>query len=158
MVSWYESVAFCRWLSHRLGFDVRLPTEQQWERAARGTEGAIYPWGDEYRAGRANCNEVLSQVEGGTYLGHTTAVGIYPFPSAEGVYDLAGNVWEWCLNEYARPERIDIAGEASRVLRGGSWNSDTEYLRAANRYYGYVPGNRNYFIGFRVCRGSPSNR
>ena len=156
-VSWYEAVAFCRWLGHALYADdstIQLPTEQQWERAARGTEGNEYPWLGEYRAGHANCDESASDIEGGTYVGRTTAVGIYPYPSEEGVHDLAGNVWEWCLNEHDKPERIDIGGDASRVLRGGSWDFDAMDLRAADRDVDH-PGGRYDYVGFRVCRGSP---
>jgi hypothetical protein len=153
-VSWYEAVAYCRWLGDALQCTFQLPTEQQWERAARGTRGAEYPWGNGYRAGCANCDETASDIKGGTYVGRTTAVGIYPFPSAEGVHDLAGNVWEWCLNEYEQPENMDVQGAVSRVLRGGSWNNLARNLRAARRYDFLAEGRYNN-VGFRVCRGSP---
>jgi formylglycine-generating enzyme required for sulfatase activity len=156
-VSWYEAVAFCRWLGHALHGDegaIQLPTEQQWERAARGVDGREYPWGEGYRAGHANCNESSRDIDGGTYVGRTTAVGIYPYPSLDGVHDLAGNVWEWCLNEYAKPARTDIGGGASRVLRGGSWGDFAMFLRAAFCHGGHA-GDRDGNIGFRVCRGSP---
>ena len=88
------------------------------------------------------------------FVGRTSAVGLYPNPSEEGVHDLAGNVWEWCLNEYERPLNMDDVGSASRVLRGGSWSNYTRNLRAAFRY-DYAPDDRDDFIGFRVCRVSP---
>ena len=153
-VSWYEAVAFCRWLGAQWGQDIRLPTEAQWERAARGVRGRKYPWGKVYLAGCANCNEVASEVTDGVFIGRTSAVGIYPHPSAEGVHDLAGNVWEWCLNEQERPLNMDDSGNASRVLRGGSWVNDTGNLRAAFRY-GHAPDVRVSDFGFRVCRVSP---
>ena len=154
-VSWYEAVAFCRWLSAALNQDIRLPTEQQWERAASGTEGAEYPWGKGYAAGNANCDEVtFDKLPGGVKVGRTTAVGILPLTSAEGVFDLAGNVWEWCLNEHEKPDKVATAGDASRVLRGGSWFDGTQYLRAARRS-GYPPDVRYDYIGFRVCRVAP---
>ncbi len=153
-VSWYEAVAYCRWLGQALGGEIQLPTEQQWERAARGTRGAEYPWGEDYLAGCANCNEPLSEVAGGTRVGRTTAAGIYPHASVEGVHDLAGNVWEWCLNEFDQPESTRTHGAASRVLRGGSWFNNPGGLRAALRNDGSAVL-RYFSIGFRVCRGSP---
>jgi len=154
-VSWWEAMAFCGWLGHKLGRDVRLPTEWEWERAARGTEGRVYPWGDEYRTGYANINETY-QDAGSHSLGRTSAVGLYPEgASAEGVLDLSGNVWEWCLNEYEKPDRVQAGGQESRVLRGGSWGYDLDHARA--RYRGYVHRNlRDNDIGFRVVCGAPS--
>ena len=152
-VSWYEAVAFCRWLGHALVQQIALPTEQQWERAARGLDGREYPWGDDYRAGCANCDESRSDVEGGAHVGRTTAVGIYPEASEEAVHDLAGNILEWCLNEYGKPKKTGTTGDASRVFRGGSWHNLTRYLRAADRGC-FAPDNRGYDIGFRVCRVS----
>ncbi|MGB7990852.1 MAG: formylglycine-generating enzyme family protein, partial [Candidatus Methylophosphatis roskildensis] len=153
-VSWYEAVAFCHWLGDRLGYPISLPTEQLWERAARGTQGFEYPWGEGYRGGYANCNETWDET--GAYdVGRTTAVGIYPQAgSPEGVLDLAGNVWEWCLNEYGSPKNTSLLGDVSRVLRGGSWLDVPRYCRAASRYY-YAPDYRSRYIGFRVCCSSP---
>ncbi|MCB1909753.1 MAG: SUMF1/EgtB/PvdO family nonheme iron enzyme [Rhodocyclaceae bacterium] len=152
-VSWFEAMAFCRWLSDALGEPIRLPTEWEWERAAGGTEGWSYPWGEDYRAGHANCDE--SDWEGGVYLGAASAVGCYPQgASVEGALDLAGNVWEWCLNEFHDPERVGPGGEASRVLRGGSWYFHPQDCRAADRF-NLSPDFRFISIGFRVCRGSP---
>ena len=154
-VSWYEAVAYCRWLSAALKQAIRLPTEQQWERVASATDGRKYPWGKDYAVGSANCDEVaLDKLPGGVVVGRTTAVGIYPLTSAEAVFDLAGNVWEWCLNEREKPENIGLVGDASRVLRGGSWYYGTRSLRAAGR--GVVrPDGRYSGVGFRVCRVAP---
>jgi len=88
------------------------------------------------------------------HVGRTTAVGIYPEANEEDVHDLAGNVWEWCLNAYDKPKKIGTTGDASRVLRGGSWNSNTRALRAASRF-DFVPDVRGGSIGFRVSRVSP---
>lgn len=150
-VSWYEAVAFCRWLSAQSQQDIRLPTELQWERAARGSNGAEYPWCDGYEAGRANFND---HSKGGSTKGSTTAVGIYPFPSLEGVHDLAGNVYEWCLNELDQPANAATSGDALRVLRGGAWSGSSRSLCAQGRY-GSGPARRAFDVGFRVCRVSP---
>jgi len=114
-VSWYDAVAYCRWASARLGFEVRLPSEAEWQQAATGGQhGSTYPWGSDWRQGCANTWE--------SRLGRTTAVGLYPAgASGQGVLDLAGNVWEWCLNAYDDPRRTQVGTDAWRVVRGGSW-------------------------------------
>jgi formylglycine-generating enzyme required for sulfatase activity len=146
MVNWCEAMAFGGWLSDKLGFEVRLPTECEWERAARETEGRVYPWGNEYEVGRANVDRSI---------GRTSAVGIYPQgASVEGVLDLSGNVWEWCLNEYGKPKRTRRSGTECRVLRGGSWSSSRGFARAVVRY-GDDPDVRDSLIGFRVVCSSP---
>lgn len=153
-VSWYEAMAFCAWLSERLGTTVRLPTEQQWEKAARSTDGREYPWGDNYISGYANIDETLEKA-GEHYLQQTTAVGLYPKDrSPYGVMDLTGNVWEWCLNSYANPNDTSVGGKDRRVLRGGSWYYSQDHARASYRDY-YSPDFRINDIGFRVCRLSP---
>jgi len=148
-VSWYEAMTYCAWLSDTLKLEVRLPTEWEWERAARGTDGREYPWGDGYRAGYANIDEKNSDA-GPTYLRQTTAVGVYPQgASPEGVLDLSGNVWEWCLNESKDPKRIQPGGTGSRVVRGGSWSDDQLDARAADRS-GFDPHYRDVDFGLRV--------
>jgi formylglycine-generating enzyme required for sulfatase activity len=145
-VSWYDAVAFCRWLSARLGYTVTLPSEQQFERAARFTDGRAYPWEDDYRAGHANTLEEKDPIR------QTTAVGLYPAgASVEGVCDLSGNVWERCRNEFDNPVRTQDAGSRPRVVRGGSWLNNSSLARAAYRDYS-LPYFRNFNIGFRlVC-------
>jgi hypothetical protein len=153
-VSWFEAMAFCAWLSHRLGKEIRLPTEWEWERAARGTDGRDYPWGGEYRRGYANINETSGDA-GPHYLAQTSAVGIYTQgASPEGVMDLAGNVWEWCLNEYDNPERVGPEGSEPRVVRGGSWVYPWDLARAGYRSYRH-PDGRLGLYGFRVVCSSP---
>ena len=149
-VTWYEAMAFCRWLSNLRKEDITLPTEEQWERAARGNKGRIYPWGDKYLSGYANITETENKA-GKFYLRQTSPVGIYPQGgSVENVLDLSGNVWEWCLNKYDDPEDTSIGGDDGRVVRGGSWLYHRDYARGAFRYRDplhYVFGHR----GFRVC-------
>lgn len=175
-VSWYAAIAFCRWLSWKLlssplspsgrgdggeGFDlmnpftwpVRLPTEQEWERAARGTDGRIYPWGNEYISGYANCDELRKKV--GIYkLSQTTAVGVYPQgASTDGVLDMSGNILEWMLNEYESGLN-NIIDKNMRGLRGGSWYSNYEKMRAALRNSG-DPSFESDMIGFRCVSTFP---
>ena len=165
-VSWYDAIAFCRWLTEKAklapdllpapsrGRDdwrLTLPTEWQWEKAARGFEGRQYPWGDDYLTGYANINERHNDV-GPHHLQKTTAVGMYEQgASPAGVLDMSGNVWEWCLNEHGNPEHIQESGDATRVLRGGSWDYNDDFASARFRFRGVSsPLLRNYDIGFRL--------
>jgi len=157
-VDWYEAVAFARWLNSSLGLpdgSIRLPTEVEWEKAARGERGLIYPWGNEYHSGLANLDEKGGEV-GPWYLEQTTAVGLYPQGrSPYGVEDLAGTVWEWCLNEYDKPESQEVdSSDGARVLRGGSWITHSGYARAVYRFRNH-PGHRNYNWGFRLLSSVP---
>ncbi|MBZ0317554.1 MAG: formylglycine-generating enzyme family protein [Anaerolineae bacterium] len=149
-VSWYQAMAFCRWLSAKVGYTVSLPTEQQWEKAARGTDGRFYPWGNEYINGYANVNETW-QKAGPYWLQQTTAVGIYPQDASPyGVMDMAGNVIEWTMTAWTLKNIYDDR-DAIRVLRGASWNAYYLFARSDARlkdvaYYWHE------FFGFRlVC-------
>ena len=149
-VSWYDSIAFCRWLSAKLNYEVRLPTEWEWQQAAiGGNTNYEYPWGPEWKNGYANTDEAG--------LGQTTAVGMYPpGRTAQGVLDMSGNVWEWCLNKYNNPKDTSIGGYVSRVVRGGSWYHDRGYALATVRHPGRpLPDYRRYGIGFRLCCSAP---
>jgi Sulfatase-modifying factor enzyme 1 len=147
-VFWLDAVAFCRWLSGRLGYEIRLPTEWEWQQAATGGDPSnVFPWGAEWDSGRTNTYE--------SGLSSITAVGIYPHgASPVGALDMSGNVWEWCLNEYEYPGRTALSGEATRVVRGGSWCHLQDHARAAYRIY-YLPVFRNNLLGFRVVCSSP---
>ena len=145
-------MAFCRWLSRALGCEIRLPSEQEWEKAARGADGREFPWG-EFAPGHANIDERWGG-EGTHYLGFTSAVGIYPQGASPcGALDMAGNVWEWCLNRYDKPMETDPGSDARRVVRGGSWYGGREDARCAFRH-GNPPGFR-FYLGFRVLCVSP---
>jgi formylglycine-generating enzyme required for sulfatase activity len=151
-VDWYDAMAFCRWLSKKLDLDIRLPTEEQWEKAARGTDGREYPWGEGYKTGYANINETWEHDKVGGYnLQETSAVGIYPqAQSPYGLMDMSGNVWEWCLNKYEEPQitTADVSG-GFRVVRGGAWVDYTEDCRSSFLYRG-LPHFRLSFQGFRL--------
>ncbi len=148
-VSWFEAVAYCRWLSAESGLQVRLPTEAEWEKAARGTDGRKYPWGNNWDPERCNTSE--------RGPGHTTPVGQYSSPSDSpyGVADMAGNVWEWTSSLYKKyPYRADGGregpeAEGARVLRDGSWSSLERYARCASRIV-YGPVSFLSSVGFRV--------
>lgn len=149
-VSWHDAMAFCRWLTGHLNLDgevVRLPTEWEWQWAAQaGAAGLRFPWGHDWFECGGN--------SGGSGIGRTTAVGLFPAGrvNEKEVFDMAGNVWEWCLNYNGDPagrEHVE-----SRVLRGGAWNDDPVSCRAARRDDD-APVDRYLNFGFRVCRGSP---
>ena len=126
-VSHYEAEAYATWA------DKRLPAEEEWERAARGTDGRQYPWGDEFDPEK--CNTAESKIN------KTTRVTRYPNGiSPTGCYDMAGNVWEWSASWYDDKKEL-------RVLRGGSWSDDRDYARCAYRVR-FSPYLRNYSIGF----------
>jgi hypothetical protein len=149
MVSWYQAVAFCRWLSDKLGYTVELPHEYEWEVAARWPDNRFYPWGNKFDAAKANTG------------GRPTAVGLYPHGANPtlNLYDLSGNVWEWCWYKDERPkENTADRNNDRRALRGGSFRSIDVAARMAYRY-GFSPGSRDHDeLGFRVVvvRRSPS--
>ncbi|HRD90752.1 MAG TPA: SUMF1/EgtB/PvdO family nonheme iron enzyme, partial [Accumulibacter sp.] len=147
-VSWYDTIAYCRWASVRLGHEVRLPTEWEWQQAATGGDPTrTYPWGREWAERRANTHE--------SGLSRTTAVGMYPAGATpQGVLDMAGNVWEWCLNPFYLPNDPSPSGDSRRVVRGGSWGLVRELVRCAVRFNNH-PGARDDNLGFRVLCVSP---
>ena len=155
-VSWFEAIAFCRWLSQRINLTVNLPTEQQWEKAASGSKGLNYPWGNSYLTGYANINETYTNI-GKWHLKQTCAVGVFPHnASPDSVMDMSGNVWEWCLNQYHDTDNISIKdNQKLRVLRGGSWGDYPGFARSAYRLRG-GPGGRYNDAGFRVVCSLPS--
>jgi formylglycine-generating enzyme required for sulfatase activity len=148
-VAWYDALAYCQWLSAVTDHPYRLPTEAEWEKAARGTSALTYPWGNEFDKTRCNTWEAG--------MGRTTPVDTYPTgASPYGVQDLVGNVWEWCSSVFAdypyraHDGREDLAAHDWRALRGGSWLDYEWGARAARRLSGqpdYVSRN----TGFRVA-------
>jgi formylglycine-generating enzyme required for sulfatase activity len=185
-IDWYQALAFCQWLTRRWreqellpkGWGVGLPSEPEWEKAARGglqipgqplvgcfdplqREIALvknslparrYPWGNEPDSNCANYRD--------TEIGNTSSVGCFPAgASPYGCEEMSGNVWEWTRSlwgDYPYPEegpkrltREDLAAESERVLRGGSFFNDPRRVRCAYRFH-LVPGRRNLDFGFRV--------
>ncbi|MBN1824695.1 MAG: SUMF1/EgtB/PvdO family nonheme iron enzyme [Candidatus Eisenbacteria bacterium] len=179
-VTWYGAAAYCDWLcireeiqptyDHSSWFwpfsdedpyeatGYRLPTDAEWEYAARFDDGRLYPWGDDPPDyGRANYMQCI-----GGDAPKTSPVGSYPAaPSSLGLYDMAGNVWEWCYDWHSCSPgtsavidpigRIDGAHCPGRVLRSGSWFSYEDRMRAASRYW-FKPWNSFYNFGFRIAR------
>jgi formylglycine-generating enzyme required for sulfatase activity len=146
-VSWHDALAYCRWLSQVTGKQITLPSEAQWEKAARGDrDKREYPWGDVFDATKCNC-EALG-------LGGTTPVGIFvEGASPYGVLDMSGNVWEWCLskerNDTNTAEDNDPEGDDARVLRGGAFDFEAGLVRCAFRDWDF-PHFRYWLFGFRV--------
>ena len=148
-VSWFDATAFCRWLSDKRGFEIRLPAEWEWQQAATGGNPEnIYPWGKDFESQRCNTYE--------SGLGRTTAVGLYPQGiSPVGALDMSGNVWEWCSNSYDKPESIDVSYDGRRVVRGGSWDN-VRGLRARCVPLPQLPPDYRFDdLGFRVVCSSP---
>lgn len=142
-VTWYEAEAYCRWLNIRFPDDgIRLPTEAEWERAARGTEGRLFPYGNVVSAQRANFRA--------TGLQRTTAVGLFPDGGTpERIYDMSGNVYNWCSDIHPDDALHAQAAEQRRALRGGSWMSYAGFTRCAARYWDY-PHLATKYWGFRL--------
>lgn len=150
-VSWLELVKYAGWLSQLTGQWWRLPTEAEWEKAARGTDGRIYPWGNQWDKTRANTSD------GGP--GRATAVGLFASrgdASLYGAHDMAGNVWQLCSTIYAPYPYQESDGRENmrdttsvRVTRGGSWINDPQVARAAYRYR-FTPHLIDLYIGARL--------
>jgi formylglycine-generating enzyme required for sulfatase activity len=154
-VSWQGAIAYGRWLSSQTGRDYRLPTEAEWERAARAGSAGTWPWGEAAPAGQLNC---------GGADGRLAAVGSYA-ANAYGVFDLLGNAWEWTLDCFALdfyfyspthdPRLLDPAC-LTPGIRGGSFRDSPEMCRPGYRVNFWWRGAPS--IGFRVVRGGPLSR
>ncbi|MCY4012711.1 MAG: SUMF1/EgtB/PvdO family nonheme iron enzyme [Gammaproteobacteria bacterium] len=151
-VSWHDASAYAGWLSEQTGRDYRLPTEAEWEYAARGDTATAYHWGDVAGSGQANCGDC-----GGRAAGRTLPAGSFA-ANAWGLHDMHGNVWEWvqdCWNArpaVSPPDNATTTREDCdrRVLRGGSWLNSAEYARSTSRLSGNADV-RGTIAGFRVA-------
>ena len=159
-ISWWEAVAFCRWWNQQRdrapapGLQIRLPTEIEWEKAARGSQDRRrYPWGSRDAPDRRNGHDTKG-------LFGVSPVGAFPpGHSPFGLWDASGNVWEWTSSTYkgnawrAQPHTVDISdSDSPRVCRGGSWDSVPRWLRVSDRsFVGWRPSDRGVVLGFRVA-------
>ena len=150
--TWYEAHAFCRWLAEASGLGYRLPTEAEWEKAARGTGGSLFPWGDAFDSGHCNARPAG--------IGQMTPVGQYsPVNSPYGCADMAGNVSEWTASEFrSYPYRVtdgrdDPEEKSQRVTRGGSWHSPILRVRTVSRGMN-DPSFSDNDLGFRCARST----
>jgi formylglycine-generating enzyme required for sulfatase activity len=154
-VSWYDAIAYAAWLAKLTGQLWRLPTEAEWEKAARGTDGRMYPWGNTFDTSRANTAE--------SALHGTTPVGSYPTgASPYGAQEMAGNVFQWTSSLYkpypysASDGREATNSDENRVLRSGSWFYPGRNARAVYRFLS-DPAHDSGFVGFRVVRSIPGS-
>jgi formylglycine-generating enzyme required for sulfatase activity len=157
-VNWFQAVAFCRWMSWKEGggFDlariadwtVRLPTELEWEKAARGTTKGAFPYGAEFDPTKANGRD--------TGLGTTSPVDAFPGgASPYGVLDMSGNVWEWSLSDHAEPKddatQEDLGAVGPRLIKGGCFGNAPGHMKVSYRGKA-LPRTVLEILGFRVCR------
>ncbi|MBX7240116.1 MAG: formylglycine-generating enzyme family protein [Bacteroidia bacterium] len=144
-VTWYEATDFCKWLSEKTGLNYRLPAEAEWEYAARGGNLAE----NKRYSGGSDANQLAWYNENSMLMAHP--VGMKK-PNALGLYDMSGNVYEWCLDIYGPYEDASAeSGENKRIIRGGSFAKSSSFVRIANRS-SFDPARRNAEIGFRIAR------
>ena len=159
-VSWDDVIAYCVWLSKMTGKNISLPSEAEWEKAARGDQDKrAYPWGDDFNATCCNTYELA--------LGSTTSVGIFlEGASPYGLLDMSGNVWEWTRTIWddafkypyvSTDGRENLTYRTYRILRGGAFSVNSDHARCAYRYGGF-PDYRYSDFGFRLVALSPKLR
>jgi formylglycine-generating enzyme required for sulfatase activity len=168
-VSWNDAIAFCEWLSKKVGATFRLPSEAEWEFACRAGTTTRFSFGDDeedlWKYANVADKEFRAAtgkdwgINGSDGYGFTAPVGQFR-ANGWGLHDMHGNVWQWCADYYGPYDKVDGSKDplqstkhtdnSSRVVRGGSWNISPLYCRAACRYW-YAPAYRGSNCGFRVC-------
>lgn len=137
-LSWLDAKEYCRWLRRRTHEYYSLPHETEWERAARGVDGRLYPWGNDDPTDSSGCFQGAIE--------YTSTMPVNSFPinlSPYGCTDMIGNVWEWCLDSSA-------IREGAHILRGGAWCSPMDYSNCVSCTFGFPPDKRVDYAGFRV--------
>ena len=149
-VSWHDATAYTKWLSNQTGNKYRLPTEAEWEYAARAGTETEYWWGNNIGRNKANCDNNYC----GDRFKYTSPVGSF-YANKFGLYDTSGNVWEWTCsefeNKYNEKEKQCVRSGYLLSIRGGSWSNYARFVRSAFRNGG-APTSRTNFVGFRVSR------
>jgi formylglycine-generating enzyme required for sulfatase activity len=154
-VNWKEATLYAAWLGKLRGEVCRLPTEAEWEYAARATTKTAYWWGNEIGSNNANCRDCGDKSDGT----QSSLVGSFK-PNLFGLYDTQGNVWEWTCSawqdEFDGSEKACVEPNSSvaRVVRGGSWDGVAVFARSAARF-NFDPVGRNVNVGLRVLCASP---
>jgi formylglycine-generating enzyme required for sulfatase activity len=147
-ISWYETLAFCCWLSSVSNLKIVLPTEYQWQRAAQGDDSRLYPWGNDWDNNR--CNNSVKRFASSATSRVLQYEGIDKGNSPFGVVDMVGNVWEWCASDKVDKTEV-YAWQQDQVLRGGSWwASNPDHFRVDYRY-SVSPATRLDSVGFRLA-------
>ena len=147
LIEYSDAILYCKWLSEKTNKIFRLPTEAEWEKSARYTDGRVYPWGNELNEKYCNINS--------SGFGHTLPVGLYEEGKSKyGAMDMIGNVWEWCsaIHDLPCEDREPLSRKYKYIVKGGSWSTDRSRTRCSYRTID-VPGTRNLLsVGFRIVR------
>ena len=159
-VSYWDAVDYALWLSEQTGWNCRLPTEAEWEYASRAGQSTVFHVGNDISCAQANYDGIHAYNAGNRGISRWKTTPVRSFkPNVWGLYDMSGNVWEWCSSEYdadysgleVMDASFDRMSRIPRSLRGGGWHSRPNFLRSASRYR-FEPDETNIEWGFRLVR------